>query len=166
MKYFWIFLLICGVCFMASAETINEKYSYKAFPYHGVSFKNEPVEDFNNSIIVGSCFYQECVEGDIKVVKDIFPDGMTEVTFDKCNTDNVYIDETKNTIKGGCHRKIQVQNDWEDWILDKVTLNPKEPMNKEERIKAGISYRPEDLPSKKFTREERRAFENSINISN
>ena len=58
MRYFWIFLLICGVC---SAETINEKYrkptnkeySNRAFSCHGLSFKDRPVEEFNNTIIIG-----------------------------------------------------------------------------------------------------------------
>lgn len=160
MRYFWIFFLICGVCF---AETINEKYSYKAFSYHGLSFKDRPVSEFNNTIIRGSCFYQEWREGDKEIIKDIFPDGMTGVTFEKCNLDNIFIPDgnTINEIKGGCHRKIAVQNDWDDWILDD-DLRPIKPTNKEQRLKAGVSIDPKDIPKKKFTKEERKQFEESM----
>jgi len=173
MRYLPLLLIfVCGVCF---GETINEKYgkptnvkySNKGFPYHDVSFKDIPAKEFNNTIIRGSCFYQEWVAGDTQVIKDIFPDGMTGVVFDGCNLDNIYVDETKNTIiKDGItrcnNRKIKVQNDWEDWILDSE-LYGKEPMNKEQRIAAGVSILPKDIPAKKFTQEERNAFENLLN---
>jgi len=170
MRYFWIFLLICGVC---SAETINEKYdkptnvkySNQGFPYHDVSFKDIDPKEFNNTIIRGSCFYQEWVEGE--VAKDIFPDGMTGVVFDGCNLDNIYVDEIKNTIIKDTitrcnNRKIKVQNDWEDWELN-VDLTPKEPLNKEQRLKAGVSIDPKGIPEKKFTKEERENFEKTLN---
>ena len=140
----------------------NKKYSGKGFPYHGLSFKSIQASEFNNTEIYASVFYQEWVEGDTKVMKDIFPAGMTGVVFFNCNLDNVYVDETNNTINGGSHRKIKVQNDWEDWELDN-SLKPSEPLNKKERLRAGVSIDPLDLPSKKFTQEEREVFDNNLN---
>jgi hypothetical protein len=96
---------------------INEKYSYKAFPYHNLSFKHIPAKEFDNTEIVGSCFYQEYTTVDTNVVKDIFPNGMKGVTFIKCNLDNVLIPQG-NTIDGGCNRIIKVQNDLNDWELN------------------------------------------------
>lgn len=172
MRFLIMFLLMCSI---ASAKTINEKYgkptnkkySNQGYPYHDVSFKHIDPKEFNNTIIRGSCFYQEWVEGDTEVVKDIFPDGMEGVVFDGCNLDNIYVDETKNIIIKDVvtrclHRKLQIQNDWECWILDD-TLKPIEPMDKENRLKAGVTIDPKDIPSKKFTQEERDAFENLLN---
>ena len=157
-----IFILLLCLPLLAYAEPpVNEKYSFKDFM--GQSFKNVPAEEFNNSIIQGSCFYNEWKEGDAEIAKDIFPDGMIGVTFKRCNLDNVFVDETKNTvIKNGydtnSNRKIQVQNDLSDWELDD-TLKPKEPLDKEQRLKAGISIDPKDIPNKKLTKEEREQLE-------
>jgi len=40
----------------------NTKYSFKDFL--NKNFKDIPVEEFNNTEIIGSCFYQECLEDD------------------------------------------------------------------------------------------------------
>jgi hypothetical protein len=143
-------------------QSINEKYSFKDFT--GMSFKGTSVLEFNNTIIVGSCFYQESSESDLilsEIVKDIFPDGMVNVIFKRCNLDNVKIPIGNTVDKTNSTRKIRIQNDWDDWVLND-SLNPVEPMNKEDRIKSGISVNPEDIPSEKMTEEERREFEISF----
>lgn len=161
-------LILILVCSVALAQTIrydnqdiemNDKYSGKGYPYHDLSFKHET--DMKNINIYGSCFYQEWVEDDTEVVKDIFPDDMTGVTFYNCNLDNVYV-SPENTVVGGSYRKIKIQNDWDDWILNE-NLTPKEPINKEQRLKAGKSIKPKDIPKKKWTKEERDAFEDTLN---
>lgn len=140
---------------------VNERYSGKAFPYHGVSFKDRPAAEFNNSEIERSCFYQEWAD-DGDVMKDIFPDGMTGVTFQRCNVDNVFVDETKNTIEATCsHRTIKMQNDWDDWTLD-VSEKPVEPLNKAQRIAAGVSIDPRDIPTEKMTSEQHKQFKESL----
>ena len=132
---------------------INEKYSHQGFPYHGLSLRDRPASEFNDTEIIGSCFYQEWIEGESEVVKDIFPDGMKGVTFKGCNLDNVFILKG-NSLEGCTNKTIQVKNDLSDWILDK-DLNPTEPMDKKERLAKGISIDPKDIPLKKFTTEER-----------
>jgi hypothetical protein len=128
---------------------INKKYSYQAFPYHGLSFKNEKAEDFNNTEIVGTSFYQECLEADKDVVKDIFPDNMTGVTFTDCNLDNVLI-PSGNTVLRGTNKRIKVQNDLSDWILNGKD-EPTEPTDKKDRIAWSISIDPKDIPQTKQT---------------
>ena len=135
----------------------NEKYSYKSYPYHGLSFKDQPAGDFDNSEIIGSGFYQEYVEGDASVVKDIFPTGMTGVTFKDCNLDNVLV-PTGNTVDGGTNKNIKVQNDLEDWFVD-GSDEPIEPLMKEMRDKAKISSLPKDIPRNKWTAEQRLKYE-------
>lgn len=153
-------VLIWNVCW--SDPPFNTKYSYQAYPCHNVTFKGTPAKEFNNSTIVGSCFYQEASEEATmlsQVQKDIFPDGMTGVVFDKCNLDNVYVDTDKNTILPSCtYKKIKVQNDWEDWVIGN-DLKPIEPTSKEAWLEANVSVDPKDIPSKKWTPEEREQFE-------
>jgi len=160
MKY--LLILFCLLSFTCFAKT-NEKYSNKAFPYHNLSFKDRPASEFNNTTIQGTCFYQEWTEGDKDVEKDIFPDGMTGVTFINCNLDNIYIPHG-NTVNGGSNRKLKVQNDWDDWLLD-AELKPTEPTNKETRLRKNISISPVDIPIDKMTKEEHDDFENTFNIS-
>lgn len=145
------------------AQELNKKYSNQAYPYHGLSFKSVKAEEFNNTLIKSSCFYQEWRKGDEEVVKDIFPDGMTGVVFKNCNLDNVYV-PLGNTMIECTNKKVKVQNDWDDWILDE-SLNPVEPINKEVRQEYGVSIDPNDIPSKELTEEERDAFEKSFSPS-
>lgn len=123
---------------------INEKYSYKSFPYHGLSFKDIPASEFNDTEIIGGVFYQEwCNDGD--TMKDIFPDGIHGVTFRDCVLDNVYI-PVGNTIIGGTHKRIRVQNDMEDWIVDEDD-KPVEPLHKRRFEDVGFSIDPKDIPA-------------------
>ena len=164
-RLLFILMLIPSLAF---AQEVNEKYSFKAFPYHGVSFVDRPASEFNDTIIRGSCFYQEALySADALSVTppsptvDVFPAGMTGVIFKWCNLDNVNV-PIGNTIIGGTHKKIRVQNDLEDWILD-VDNKPIEPMDKEQRLEKNVSVDPKDIPTKKMTEEERKDFEDFIN---
>jgi len=148
----------------------NKKYSYKAFPYHGLSFKDRPAEEFNNTEIIGSCFFQSWKEDDVEVVKDIFPDGMIGVVFKKCNLDNIHV-STGNTVitegKERCtHLKVRMMNDLADWILDDE-LKPVEPLNKECYQEFSLSMDPKDIPKEKmeecvFIKKEREIHEATI----
>jgi len=115
---------------------LNEKYSHKDFTYK-ILLDTNPVE-WNNSEVVNSCFYNETPK------TQVFPVGITGVTFVRCNLDNV-------TIPPGCTtedcstRLIKVQNDMEDWVLD-VALKPIEPIGKTMFTKLGLSIDPMDIP--------------------
>jgi len=129
----------------------NTKYSFKDFL--NKNFKDIPVEEFNNTEIIGSCFYQECLEDDENVIKDIFPDGMTGVIFKRCNLDNVLIPDGNTIETEGEHRcsvrKLKVQNDLMDWILDD-NLKPVEPTKKRRYIELDISIDPAHIPTPKM----------------
>ena len=121
---------------------INQKYSFKDFI--GQDFSSVDASEFNNTEIVGSCFYQENIPD-----AEIFPAGMTGVTFKRCNLDNVKV-PTGNTVESDCcHRKVKAQNDLEDWLLD-AENKPTEPMRKVDYIRLGISIDPKDIPAEKI----------------
>jgi len=124
---------------------INQKYSFKDFMGHNFSTAN--ASEFNNTEIVGSCFYQEN-----KPDAEIFPSGMTGVTFKRCNLDNVKVPAGNTVESDCCNRKIKVQNDLEDWVLD-GTNSPVEPVAKKKFIRLGLSIDPTDIPAD-FEREE------------
>jgi hypothetical protein len=154
----FVFILFSSLAF----ADVNEKYSYKDFI--GKTFLDVDPSEFNNTEIIGSCFYQESSYGTINPMKDVFPVGMTGVTFIKCNLDNVRI-PIGNTVVGGTNKRILVQNDREDWILDENN-KPIEPMDKERRLAVGLSINPKDIPKTMITEEERNAHENTFfNIS-
>ena len=127
---------------------INKKYSYKDFTHQ--DFTDVPASEFNNSEIVGSCFYQE----GHPEYKKIYPDGMTGVVFcGRCNLDNVEIPPTC-IIEAGCsHRRIKVQNDLEDWVVD-GDGKPLEPVNKKHFVKCNLSTDPKDIPIDFIRKEE------------
>lgn len=93
------------------------------------SFKDVDAKEFNNSVIVGSCFYQEASEDDAEVLKDIFPDGMKGVTFRRYNLDNVYIPPGNILDGSGTHKRIKAI-DGVDMIVDK-DLKPIRKLNEE-----------------------------------
>ena len=123
---------------------VNDKYSYGDFTHQ--SFIDQPASEFNNSEIVGSCFYQQ----GHPELKKVFPAGMTGVTFRHCNLDNVEVPPTC-TIAARCsHRRIKAQNDKEDWIVD-AALNPIEPVCMSIFLEKKLSIDPNDIPAEKIT---------------
>lgn len=134
---------------------INGEYSYKDFTHQ--SFTGVSTAEFNNSEIVGSCFYQESIwhSGSLGVTPkdpmiDVFPPLMTGVTFVRCNLDNCKI-PIGNTIDERCqNRKIRVQNDNEDWELD-GSNKPIEPLDKKRFVEDGKSVDPKDIPVSKVS---------------
>ena len=108
-------------------------YDYK--DYTGRKLLNE---NLNGLIIYASCFSQEVPD------THIFPEDMTGVTFLRCNLDNTYI-PPGNTVTLCSQRKFKAQNDLCDWLLN-LDSTPKEPLEKEEFQKWGISINPADIP--------------------
>lgn len=116
----------------------NEKYSHKRFTNQ--SFIDVDPEEFNNSEIVGSSFYQEDAP-----FSNIFPAGMTGVTFIRCNLGNVVI-PIGASRSGGCNEHSKVQNDRETWVVD-IDQKPVEPIHKRHFDILNLSTDPKDIPS-------------------
>lgn len=115
---------------------INEKYSYKTFKRQNLS-KIDPKE-FNNSEIVGSCFYQD------KPYSDIFPPELEKVIFINCNLDNCNI-PTGSIVEGGTNKHYIVANDQEYWLVnDRLELIA--PRDEYLFDKCGLSKDPRDIP--------------------
>jgi len=117
-------------------------YSYKDFT--GQSLKGETIPPGE---IIGSCFAQE---GDD--MYDIFPDNMDGVTLKKCNLDNVEIKGNNTVDSSSWNRNITIQNDLCDWICDKATKQPIEPIDKKWREKNDYSVLVKDIPITKLTK--------------
>lgn len=111
-------------------------------PFTNWNFKQLEGYDFNGKTICNSNFYNEQPNA------DIFPIGMTGVTFKGCNLTNVVIPDG-NTVIDCIVETHQTQNDGETWKVDKDTLLPIEPVNKELFIELGISTNPANIPLEK-----------------
>lgn len=130
-------------------KPLNERYSFKDFM--NINLRNVPAAELNNTCIKGSNFYQEWQEGDVWLEKEIFPSGIRGVEFVRCNLDNVHVPDNNVVSPDSSKRIIRVQNDLEDWKIDKVTEEPTEPIEKERFEREGKSTDPEDIPDEKIT---------------
>jgi hypothetical protein len=106
----------------------------------GWEFKSRPEYEFPPGLVLDRhCFSQETPDA------DIFPDGMTGVTFLNCNLDNCYIPEG-NTVVGGSQRRFAPQNDLRDWEID-YDDNPTTLINEESWTARGYSTDPQQIPA-------------------
>ena len=121
-------------------KPINEKYSYKDFTQQDLS--NRSVSEFNNTRIIGTCFFQDFPKS------RIFPSGMIGVEFELCNLDNVDIEAGNTVSEKSSNRQMQMQNDSEWWIVDDQD-RPIEPVN----ISDGNTD-PTKIPEKYYIEEE------------
>lgn len=116
-------------------------------------------EDFTEELdlvpgseIVGTAFYCQSLLAEAgDPYKHIFPESMTGVTFRRCNLDNVYIPPNNTVDSDCCHRRIKIQNDLMNWIVDE-NGDPVEPFNKADYIRLGVSIDPADIPTKPLER--------------
>lgn len=145
-KFKYILVLFLVFSSFAYAEEINWKFSCKDFT--DKSLKKVSVKELNNTIIIGSCFYQNNEIDDVAELKDIFPDGMTGVTFKNCNLDNVYI-PVGNTLIDCVNKLIKKQNDGFHWKIDKKSNKFEKPINELFFDEQGWSKDPKDIPEKK-----------------
>jgi len=102
-----------------------------------------PAKEFNNTEIIGSCFAQD------NPFTDVFPSGITGVTFVNCNLNNCNI-PAGNIIQGGSNKHHKAQNDGEEWIVNN-NLKPIEPLKPKNYDTYNLSKDPKDLPIKPLT---------------
>ena len=138
--------------------SVNEQFSYQDFT--DIVLLDVDPKELNDSEIIGSCFCQQCVLADAPPIR-VFPDGMTGVTFRRCNLDNVLVPDgntvlTKqaNGLQGCSQQIIMPTNDGESWLwerdkADHDKLKPTKPMNYDERVRDEKSVSPDDIPSKR-----------------
>ena len=114
---------------------ISEKYSFKDLT--GRYLRNET--DMNGLIIYGTCLSHENPDS------EILPKDLEGTTFIRCNLSNVFI-PSGNFVIDCLTIRFKVQNDREDWEIDKYN-NPIRPLSYKSYIKQGIEVpKPENLP--------------------
>ena len=127
---------------------INDKYSYKSFG--GQDLREVDPEELNGTTIRGSNFAHQNPHGETFRMADVFPRGMRGVVFERCNLDNVKI-PAGNTVSEDCtNKRIQEQNDREDWVID-GDKKPTEPANKGIFEKLGLPTDPKYISETKQT---------------
>jgi hypothetical protein len=89
--------------------------------------------------VVGSCFAQDRPDTVV-----FHPD--TVCAFLNCNLDNCQIPAGCTVGEGCSTRRIGVQNDGEDWLLD-ADNKPTAPVNLEAYVSLGLSIEPAAIPS-------------------
>ena len=104
-----------------------------------------PAEQFNNSDIIGSQFYQSGLPDTA-----VFPEGVVGVKLKRCGLDNVLIPPgcTMESDAGidCCNNRIIKQNDGELWKCDGLN-DPIEPVNKKKYLRLKLSLDPADIPA-------------------
>jgi len=119
----------------------NDEWSFKNF-----SNMHVPVNQMPSDIVVySSIFYHE--EPDYSP----FPEGMTGVTFVKCNLDNLII-PPGNTVIECSQKRFKAQNDLNFWEIDENNL-PTVPIGGTKQwTKFGLSVPdPKDIPAEKVS---------------
>lgn len=118
--------------------TINQKYSYKDFSDQ--SFKEVNSNEFNNTEIIGSCFFQK------EPNTDIFP-IIKGVKFTKCNLDNVLIPSGNIIGEKTSTNRIKLQNDLMWWNVN-INKEPTTPFLVSAHNTLGLSTNSKNIPSK------------------
>ncbi len=136
--------------------TQNEKYSFKDFT--GQDLTGLPASEFNDSEIVGSCFYREApydadsLGANAKDPRvDVFPLGVVGLVLTRCNLDNVTIPAGATMGDRSSHRKVRIQNDNQDWICDDSTYKPIELCNMKQAQRNGLNTDPANIPETRVT---------------
>lgn len=123
---------------------MNELHSFK--DYTNQSLTHLSSDEFSNTTIKGTCFYQEIPEDEATRPVDVFPAGTVGVTFENCNLDNVKLPANSNLIGRSSRKLIKKQDDGFDWEWDENTKKPIRPMEYKKFVNDGRSVDPASLP--------------------
>ena len=93
-------------------------------------------DEFSNMKLVQFSNYKEGAER----VQGL-PAGVVNVVFEDCNIDNMIIPEGCSISRTTTNKKLEAQNDNEDWDMDKL-----KPLRESEYIELGLSTDFNDLP--------------------
>ena len=115
------------------------------------TLQNLKAEDWNDSLVKGSCFYAE------GAMRAIMPADVTGVVLVECNLDNCIIPEGA-TVEGGTNKNVWKQNDGHDWACDEAD-NPIEPLNRKAMVMEGLNVDPALIPARPLTAEAVKAAE-------
>jgi len=140
---------------------LNKTYTGKDFTDRDLS-KTDP-GTWNGTVVKSMCLYQQATDGigvTLDPRKHVLPPGIKDVVFEGCNLDNCHV-PAGATMVDCTNKRIRVQNDLDDWELDSDN-KPVKPVATKLRQRHGVSIKPEDLPTKPFTAEEREAFEATL----
>lgn len=117
--------------------TYNDEYSFKDYTGHLFTRPIPP-----GTVVYASCFSQEILD------HEIFPSDMTDVTFVRCNLDNVAL-PPGNTVESCSQRRFEVQNDLRDWEVDSNDA-PAKLVDEKYWDVQGYSTDPADIPPEKI----------------
>ena len=118
---------------------VDDELSFKIFTNWNLK---EHQFDFNGKTVYASSFYNETPDS------DILPDGIKDVTFLKCDLNNIIIPEG-NTVIDCSQERIELMNDMRDWITDPEG-NAQKVVGEEYWVSKGVSVDPQVIPSKKI----------------
>ncbi len=120
---------------------IDDELSFKNFTHW--EFMSRPQYNFNGKVIYSSCFCHE-------IPDSIIFGSLVGATFIKCDLRNVIV-PVGNTLIDCKTDRFQVQNDLNDWIIDR-TNKPVDIIDYALFGKLGLSKpRPQDIPNQKVT---------------
>ncbi len=119
---------------------VNARFSRRDFT--GRRFLNVDPAKFSDSTIVGTCFAHERPD------TDVFPVGVSNIVFAKCNLDNVIIPATCTVLRTCSIRRHETQNDGYPWVVDGGG-SPVEPLHIKLFLDNGWSIDPLSIPTTK-----------------
>lgn len=117
------------------------------------NFTNQDISDMDLSdyvegmTIENSTFYHEDDATKNISLKDLFGAKLKNVTFINCNLDNIKIPGSATLINCS-NRTIIKQVDDEDWVCDKTTKQPVEPVNVKAFLLSGKNTDPSKIKPK------------------
>lgn len=118
------------------AIVYDDELSFKDFT--NWDFRSIKKYDFTGKTIYGSTFMNE------KPNSVIFTEETSDVTFVKCNLDNIVLPK-KSRLIGCSQRMFKAQNDLRDWQIDKDG-KPQKLISEEYWQKIGTSIDPKEIP--------------------
>lgn len=148
----------CGDLYSATWDLSQNPYQ---------NLRAVPTAEWDQSLVRNSCFYQEAPRDgtgrgwNANGFRTIMPADVTGVEFLGCNLDNCRLPAgatmmEQDGVPTCSRRKLRVQNDRRDWLLDGAG-EPTEPTGRREAREDGSNVDPAELPGTPITDEHHEA---------